>query len=71
MPHSQVLDLNEVLHLLKAVQRCHLPTSSVTTIPFKISLGPGTLVSPTLVSQQLADFCQDIILSALGVCAKH
>lgn len=71
MPHRQELDLNQALYLLKAVQRCHLPTGSVITIPFKISLGHGTLVSPTYVSEQLADFFQAIIPSALGGGEKH
>lgn len=50
MPHSQVLDLSVALHLLEVVQRCHLPTGSVITIAFKISLGHGAVVSPTFSS---------------------
>lgn len=50
MPHCQVVDLNEALHLLKAFQRCHLPTGSVINIAFKISLGHGAVASPTFSS---------------------
>lgn len=50
MLHSQVLDLNEAFHLLKTVQRCHLPTGSLVTVAYKISLGRGALVSPALSS---------------------
>lgn len=65
MPHSQVLDLNEAFHLLRAVQRCHIPTGSVITTAFKISLGHGAVVSPTFSSWLI------FISSALGVGEKH
>lgn len=50
MLHRQVLDLNETFYLLRAVQRCHLPTASLVTVACKISLGRGAVVSPAFSS---------------------
>lgn len=45
MLHSQVLDLSDAFHVLKTVQRCYLPTGSLATVAYKISLGCGAVVS--------------------------